>query len=208
MVLAPAITLAAGAVAIADQVVTRFEGLTLVVIYAGYVSVVVRDSRLATARGESIVHEGEEGPKIPPVAAMVGGLILVYVGATVMVEGGTRILARTGLSAGFVGAAIIGALASADEVLLEVMPVLRGMPELATGNLFGTVAAFSTVVLGLASLVRPLEVDSAASSAFIAAAVLYTLVAMVFASRGRAGRLTGVLVLLGYGAWLLLAARI
>ena len=65
------------------------------------------------------------------------------------------ILDRTTLSAGYVGAAIIGALASADELLLEVLPVRRGTPELATGNLFGTLAAFTSGALGLAALSTP-----------------------------------------------------
>ncbi len=136
------------------------------------------------------------------------GLGLVYVGATVLVDGGIRILDRTSLAAGFVGAALIGALASLDEVLLEVLPVLRGMPELATGNLFGTVAAFATGVIGLAALVRPLEIDSAASSAFIASSVLYTVVALAFLFSGRAGKVVGMVVVAIYALWLLFAARL
>jgi len=91
-------------------------------------------------------------------------------------------------------------------VLLEVLPIRRGMPELATGNLFGTLAAFTTGVLGLAALVRPLVVDSAAASAFIAATVLYAIVATVFLARGRAGKLTGVTVLLAYALWIVWAS--
>src|SRR5439155_3289094 len=124
------------------------------------------------------------GPRVPPILLLVFGLALVYVGATVVVNGGIRILERTSLAAGFVGAAVIGALAALDEVFLEVLPVLRGTPELATGNLFGTVAAFSTGVLGLAALVRPLEVDGAGATAFLAAAALYTVVATTFLARG------------------------
>jgi Ca2+/Na+ antiporter len=82
------------------------------------------------------------------------------------------------------------------------------MPEIATGNLFGTVAAFATGVIGLAALVRPLEIDSAANSAFIASSVLYTVVAVAFLARGRAGKGIGLIVLAVYGAWLLFAARL
>ncbi len=208
MVLLPAAALAIGAVALSDSVVTRPEGFALVAVYVLYVNLVVRESRAARVAAERIEREARQGPGLPIPVLLVAGLALVYLGATVLVSGGVRILHRTSLSAGFVGAAVIGALASADEVLLEVLPVRRGMPDLATGNLFGTVAAFSTGVLGLAALVRPLEVDSAAASAFVAAAALYAVVATVFLARGRAGKLTGLVILAGYAGWIVWASGV
>jgi cation:H+ antiporter len=206
MVLLPAGALLFGAAALYDQTVDRGEGLLLVAAYVVYVIMVVRDARIARIRGEAIRKEAAEGPSIPSGILLALGLVLVFVGASTLVEGGVRILDRTSLAAGFVGAALIGALASADEVLLEVLPVLRGMPDLATGNLFGTVAAFSTGALGLAALVRPLRVDTAASTAFIAVAVLYTVVAVSFLARGRAGRATGLVVIALYALWLAFAS--
>jgi cation:H+ antiporter len=207
MVLLPAATLLAGALTLTDQEVTRLEGLALLMAYGIYVWLVVIEGRGAQARARSIEQEAAEPRRLPPLATLLIGLAAVYGGATLLVDGGIRVLDRTSLAAGFVGAAIIGALASLDEVFLEVLPVRRGMPELATGNLFGTVAAFSTGVLGLAALVHPLVLDSAATTAFLAAAVLYTIVATAFIARGRAGKLTGLLVLAAYGGWLTYALR-
>jgi cation:H+ antiporter len=107
-----------------------------------------------------------------------------------------------------VGAAVIGVLVSLDEVLLEVLPIRRGTPDLATGNLFGTVAAFCSGVLGVAALVRPMAIDSAAGLAFLGAAVLYAIVATVFLARGRAWRGVGVTVLALYAVWLLAGASL
>ena len=208
MVLAPLLPLAAGALALADGFVTRPEALALVATYAIYVGMVVREGRTLRTRTEELEREAGEGGRVPSWLLLAAGLAAVYAGAAILVSGGVRILELTGLSAGFVGAAIIGALASADEVLLEVLPVRRGAPELATGNLLGTVAAFSSGVVGIAALVRPLSVDSAAASAYLAAAALYTVVAVVFLARGRAGRLTGVFVMGLYVLWLVLAAGI
>ena len=208
MVLLPGGTLVAGAAALADRVVTRFEGVALIGAYAIYLGIVVLEGAGAEARAEEIVKEAEEGPRLPPLVLLLGGLGLVYAGATVLVDGGVRLLSHTALAAGFVGAAIIGALASLDEVFLEVLPVRRGFPELAIGNLFGTVAAFSTGVLGLAALVRPLQVDGAGATAFLASAALYSVVATAFLARGRAGKLVGVSILALYGLWLALASRL
>jgi cation:H+ antiporter len=142
------------------------------------------------------------------VGLTVGGLAVIAGGATVLVIGATRLVSATNLAAGFVGAAILGVLVSLDEVLLEILPIRRGTPELATGNLFGTLAAFTSGVLGVAALVRPLDLDGASATAFLGAAVLYAVVATAFLSRGQAWKGTGILVLLLYAAWLLFSSRI
>ena len=203
MVVAPAVSVAAAAISVYDQYVSRSEGLLLVLLYAGYVTVVVADGRSVGARARELEREASELPSTVQagVVALVG-LAAVYGGAWLLVDGGVRILSRTGLAAGFVGAAIIGTLASLDEVMLEVLPVRRNAPELATGNLFGTVAAFSTAVIGLAALVRPLSIDSVADLSFLAAAALYAVVAVVFLWRGQISKPTAVVLLGLYGAWL------
>jgi cation:H+ antiporter len=208
MVILPAGALVAAALAQIDQFVSRVEGAALIATYVIYINLLVREERAVKVQGAHIREEAAEGPRLPPAVLALAGLALVYVGASLLVDGGVRILNRTSLAAGFVGAALIGSLAALDEVLLEVLPIRRGTPELATGNLFGTVAAFSTGVLGIAALVRPLSIDSAATSAFLAAAVLYTVVAVGFLARGKAGRLMGLLVLVLYVGWLVFASRL
>ena len=93
-------------------------------------------------------------------------------------------------------------------MLLEALPLRRGVPELATGNLFGTVAAFSTGVLGLAALVRPLVLDPASTVAYLAATGLYALVAAVFLARAQAGKVLGAVLLVAYGAWIYVSLHV
>jgi cation:H+ antiporter len=165
---------------------------------------VLSEGRALKLRSAELEHEASEvqGGRGRALLIAAIGLAAVYGGAWLLVDGGVRILSRTGLTAGFVGAAIVGTLASLDEVLLEVLPVVRGTPDLATGNLFGTIAAFSSIVLGLAALVHPLVVDSAANMSFLAAASMYGLVGVVFLLRGRIGKPTALVLLVGYVAWL------
>jgi cation:H+ antiporter len=210
MVLAPAIPLFAAALVIADRFVGRIEAVLLIGIYAGYVAMVVREGRLARARADELEREAGEGRRSSAALLVMtlGGLVLLSVGAGLAVAGGSRFASAAGLSEGFVGAAVLGILVSLDEVLLEVLPARRGSPELATGNLLGTLAAFCSGVLGVAALVRPLDVDSAGALAFLGAAVLYTVVATVFLARGRAGRRVGLFSLAFYSLWLVTAAQI
>jgi cation:H+ antiporter len=214
MVALPTLPVIACALAISDRFVARWEGALLVVIYAAYVALVLlRGDVIGATEGDRPELESPETPAarrraLPLVLLTLGGLALVYVGASLLVAGGLRLVGTTALSAGFVGAAVLGILVSLDEVLLEVLPIRRGEPELATGNLFGTLAAFTAGVPGLAALVRPLVLDGAAAAAFLGAAILYFVVGTAFLARGRAGRLLGFTVLALYAAWLALASRV
>jgi cation:H+ antiporter len=209
LVLTPALHLVAGGFALADRYVARLDGALLVVMYLAYVLLLLRLGRTPAAVAE-IEREAEAAPRSRLVTGTltVGGLAMLAAGAAVVVGGATRFASETGLAAGFVGAAVLGVLVSLDEVLLEVLPVRRGTPELATGNLFGTLPAFAAGAMGVAALVRPLEVDSAASTGYLAVAFLYAVVATVFLARGRAGRVLGAFVLLCYAGWLMVAATL
>ena len=209
MVLAPAIPLLAAGMVLTDRYVDRLEGALLLGIYAGYVAAVVHEGHLARARAEELDREaaGSHG-SLRSMAGAAGGLLLLAVGSGLAVAGATRFVAGAGLSDGFVGAAVLGVLVSLDEILLEVLPARRGAPDLAIGNLLGTLAAFCSGVLGVAALVHPLDVDSAGALAFLGSAFLYTVVATAFLARGRAGWGVGVFVLAFYAAWLVTVSEI
>ena len=209
--LMPMAGLLLAALAVRDLQITRGEGLVMVVAYAAYLLVSFRDQddpcmRALAAEVERGTGERRRLP-IPDWLLALCGLALIWVGATLLVDGGVRILAHSGLAAGFVGAAIIGSLAAAGPLTIEVLPVRRGESDLATGNLMGTVAAFSTGVLGLVALIRPLPLDSSVAVALIAVAVLYTVVATVFLARGRAGKVAGATLLVLFAVWLYVASR-
>lgn len=208
MVVAPAVSMTAAAAALFDHFVSRPEGGFLLALYVLYLVFIVRENRSVLEPDEKPSRPSGTESKARIALITLGGLALLYLGATILVFGGVRLVDRSTLSAGFVGAAIVGTLASLDEVLLEILPVRKGTPALATGNLFGTLAAFTTGVLGLAALVRPLDVDGAANAAFLGMAFLYAVVSTVFLKRGRAGRLLGGFVVGFYVVWLVLTANV
>jgi cation:H+ antiporter len=208
MVVAPAVSMTAAAAALFDHFVSRPEGAFLLALYIVYLVFIVRENRSELESDEQSDRASGTDSKARMAVITLGGLALLYAGASLLIFGGARLVERTALSGGFVGAAIVGTLASLDEVLLEVLPIRRGTPELAIGNLFGTLAAFTTGVLGLAALVRPLDVDGAANAAFLGMALLYAVISTVFLARGRAGRVLGVSVLGFYVVWLVLTANV
>jgi Ca2+/Na+ antiporter len=188
--------LVAAAVTVTDLVVTRSEGLALAGVFAVYVVV-------AATTEPSRLHGDLDGAPPAPrgqASTIIGvtvGLALLGASAALLLTGTAQILDRTTLSAGFVGAALVaGATSLREAVQTRRIPdgPFRALPALAAG------------VVGIAALLRPLVVDAVAASALLTATVLYALVCGVLLIRGQAWRMTGVLVLGLYGAWLYLAA--
>lgn len=207
-VLLPAGALVLGAAALANEQVTRLEGGALVFAYAAYLALAGQEARVVAVRRDHVQASDPPRRSIRPEGVVLFGVALCYLGAMVLVGGGSRLVARTGLTAGFVGAAIVGALASIDEALLVVTSLRRPARELAVGNVLGTFAAIPTGIMGLAALVRPLTADPAAASAFLAVAALYTLIATVFLARDSAWKRTGLAFLVLSGLWVAIASRL
>ena len=207
--LIPIGALIVGAIAIQDLAISRFEGAVLLAATAAHAFYLMqgwRERSLPEAVGQDIVRAGSGRPRrIPAWLLAFVGLGIVYLGANLLLDGSTRLLARTSLAPGFVGAAVVGSLASAHRVVDEVRPVRRADATLAFGNLFGAVVVFSTGAVGLAALIRPLVLDSSVAVAYIAASALFTVLATVLLARGRAGRVTGVVLLVLFGAWIAIA---
>jgi cation:H+ antiporter len=207
--LIPLGALVVGAIAIEDLAISRFEGAVLLaatVAHALYLLQGPAERTLPEAVGRDLLRSGSRRIlRIPPWLLALIGLAVVYAGASLMISGSTRLLVRTTLAPGFVGAAIVGSLASAHRVVDEVRPVRRAEPAVAFGNLFGAVVVFSTGALGLAALIRPLVLDSSVAVAYIAGSVLYTVLATVLLARGRAGRVTGIVLIVLFGVWIFIA---
>jgi cation:H+ antiporter len=202
-VLMPAATLVAAAFTLADGVVSRIEGLGLLVVYAAFLVLDATSPRLAETNPEGPSPAPDPVPARRWMAVTVLGALLLYLGARAIIGGADRILDHASLLEGFVGAAAVGPAVAAR---LLIGRSQEGGRELSTARPLRTISAFATGILGAAALVRPLGVDAGASYAFLAVAVLYTVLAVAFLSRGRAWRVTGFLILGLYGLWLALAS--
>jgi cation:H+ antiporter len=209
--LPPLGALVLSALALRDLYVSRGEGIALVAAFVIYLIFALRDPHEPTAHARTGEVERLAGePRrlhVPDLLLAVAGLVLIVGGAILLVQGGAGILDHTGLAAGFIGAAIVGSLAAAHGVRPMILATRRGHPGIAAGIVTGVVASSSTLVLGIAALVRPLTLDSSVSVAAIAVGVLYTIVAMAFVTRRRAGIGVCVALVVVFAAWLTIASR-
>ena len=146
------------------------------------------------------------------VLLLLGGLVVVTVGAEVLVRGARALAAAVGLSPLVIGLTVVAFGTSSPEIAVSVRSALEGElgAGLALGNVIGSNLFNVLVVIGLAAVVAPV----AASRQLVRADVPVLIGASGFvwalASDGTLGRVDGGLLLaglVGYVAFVFVMGR-
>lgn len=127
--------------------------------------------------------------------SLLGGLVLLYVGAQVLIKGGAALAFRLGLTALVVGLTVIAYGTSSPELVVSVNAALQGNSAISIGNVVGSNICNIALVLAVCALVLPLttsaQVIRREIPIMIAVSVLLALLAW---DRGL-GRFDGALLL-------------
>jgi cation:H+ antiporter len=93
-----------------------------------------------------------------PSLLLIGGIFLLWLGAEVLIRGASVLGTRIGISPIVVGLTVVSVGTSLPELAVCIIAVLEGSSDLAVGNILGSNLANIGLVLGIATLVRPMEV--------------------------------------------------
>lgn len=88
------------------------------------------------------------------------GVILLLFSSHFIVKLSTSLALSTGLPTIFIGLFIVAVGTSLPELAFEIKAIANGQSKMALGDLLGSVVANSTLILGLAALIRPLTLTS------------------------------------------------
>ncbi|MDH3205439.1 MAG: calcium/sodium antiporter [Gemmatimonadota bacterium] len=94
------------------------------------------------------------------VLLLVFGIGVLYFGAEWLVRGSARLAGSLGVSPMVVGLTVVSFGTSAPELVVGTVAAWGGNPDLAIGNVMGSNLANIGLILGLTSIVRPLDVQS------------------------------------------------
>ncbi len=115
-------------------------------------------------------------------------LAAVLKGADLLVDGGVALSVKWGVPKILIGATIVSLGTTLPETVVSVFAALRGAPGLALGNAVGSIIADTGLILGIATLIRPIPVDrrlvGRQSSVQFASALLLVVASVPFASAG------------------------
>ena len=106
---------------------------------------------------------------------LIVGFIFVVVGADFAIDSAGNIARQFGISEWIIGLFLVAFGTSLPELTISIKSAMNNNADLAIGNIIGSNVANFTMVLGLASIINPLNVDLNAYFFDIAAAVILSL---------------------------------
>lgn len=187
-----------------------------VILLAGFVVtmlMIFRSARNPAASGgpeiEAEIAELREAAKRQPVWR---GIIFVLLGLAALVAGGrmsegaaTSIAAAMGMSDEMIGLTVVAIATSLPELATSLAAIRRGQVDIAVGNVVGSNLFNLLLVLGVTSVIAPVDVPGGGYAALSVMLVLSFLLVPMSMTFGRTvSRLEGLTLLvvyLGYMAW-------
>ena len=140
-----------------------------------------------------------------PLLMVVVGLVTMIIGGLVVVSGAERLVTAAGRSDSAIGLTVLALATSAEMLALVWSARRRGMPEIALAGTLGAIAYNSTFSLGIAAVVRPLQVGDQTGIVVVTALVVASTVGLAM-HRGPVQRWVGGVLIVAYAvtvAWLL-----
>ncbi len=191
-----------------DFHVSRLEGLGLVgllVVYLVFVFRVARDED-AKILGDLEKFAKETAGLDARAAVRIAGLLIMgsvglALGGFAVVEGATAIALKLNISDSVIGFTAVAIGTSMPELATSVVAAYRKEADIAVGNLIGSNVFNLTGILGVAALVRPLDVEQAVLSVeFPAVVIISVLLVPIVRANLTIRRSEGVVLLAAYVA--------
>lgn len=165
LVLLPLPVLLLGGLA-ADGLLSRLDGGILLVGYVlallALIALGRRGIRMEPTGevAEALEEERRGSSRWKAVGMLVLSLVAITGGSELVVEASTTLTARTGLTDTIFGMTILAFLVSIEELARELPAALKGRPDVALGNVVGSVLAFFLFNAGVIALLRPVPVGT------------------------------------------------
>ena len=188
-------------------VISRTDGIVLLLIFVGFMWYSFARDRKASAEQEGDTEEST--PLWLAVIKIAGGLALLITSCDFFVDNAVLIAKSFGVNDAFISLTLIACGTSLPELAASLAAAVKKNTALALGNIVGSNIFNITLILGLSSQVMPLNSTgiTAVDYAVMIAAALATL---LFGLKGKIGRVGGAMMFLCFVAynWYLISNQI
>ena len=141
-----------------------------------------------------------------PLFLLIVGFVALILGANWLVNGATSIGVKAKLSPLIIGLTIVAFGTSLPEMIVNIFACIKGSPELAIGNIIGSNTMNILLILGVSSMIFPIDVNKISIKRDIPAGFVATLAVTLMANdyfqdtSGTINWIEGlVLLLMGFG---------
>ena len=186
---------------IIDGVISRFDASLLLLLMGAYLLFLLQDAK-------NIPEEDLEDLDVSTfswaktVPLLLGGFILVIIGAHFTVESASAIAKSFGISEWIIGIILISIGTSLPELAVSISAAVKGKVDMAIGNIIGSNMANTTVVLGAAAFVNPMSITASAYIFDIATMIVATLLLVFITANKLYNKSAGISLIIILGLFL------
>jgi len=143
----------------AGMQVGRIDGCILLLLFAGYMVLMVRQALKSRSEGAKQEAEAMENPVMPVwkcVISIIGGACAIAIGGDWVVNGASTVAGALGLSQTLIGLTIVSIGTSLPELVTSVVAARKNEVDMALGNAIGSNIFNILMVLGIAGAISPI----------------------------------------------------
>lgn len=144
-----------------NQTLSRFEGMLLfsgIVAYTWMSFILARrEAPPASANEETMLAVAQSRHWGVDIAFILVGLAVLVAGSRLLVEHAVALAVSFGISEAVIGLTIVAAGTSMPELATSLVAAFRKQPDIAIGNIVGSNIFNILGILGLASVISPIE---------------------------------------------------
>ena len=130
------------------------------------------------------------------IGSVIGGLVLLIIGADGLIRGSSGLALRFGISSLVVGLTVVAFGTSAPELVVSLNAALVGRGSMAVGNVIGSNVANIALILGLSAVISPIRAQAQLIRRDVPIMILATVVLVLMLSNGVLGRWEGLILFL------------
>ncbi len=149
-----------------DGMISRFDAILLFLLMGAYIMFLLREAKgLIAADIEEAKEDLEKGSQqefmwIKSLPMILLGLFMIIGGASFTIESASAIAKDFGVSEWIIGIIMISLGTSLPELVVSISAAVKGKVDMAIGNIIGSNMANTTIVLGAAALINPMQINT------------------------------------------------
>lgn len=193
-----------------DALVGRIDGIILLIGFAIFMVFVVISARREKDKSydipeEQVENKPEQLQRGREVVRLIGGIIILMIGAQLTVNNATELARSFGVSELVIGITLVAVGTSLPELVTSVTAALGKESDIAIGNVVGSNIFNILAILGMTAVVQPIEVAEQIVKIDALVMLGFSLLLLPFILDRKLGRLEAIVFLLAYVSFIVYA---
>jgi len=175
-----------------DHKISRFDGFIFILMMIAYVMFLANSNQVVEIKEEV---EKEKFNWLPTIALLIVGFVFVVGGADFAVDNASKIAKSLGVSDWIIGIFLVAFGTSLPELVVSIQAAFKNNADMAIGAIIGSNVANFTMVLGLSSVINPLNVDFSATFFDILTALIISVMLVFITANKLYNKSAGIVLL-------------